>query len=261
MAVVKYDTAGRSEIWVQSNLPLLTGSEITIISDPNDNEPSMTYSAKVIKVKELKMIITLPRRMAGHGYLRKSTHGVINFIIDNILYEADAEYLADNNQTRELVITGKVRQTTRRYFKRLPLRIKTKYAPVSDFSIGQGRLAKITWKQVPVHDISGGGLLIETRIQAPVRSYFIMNLEIESFRDALLLFGQVRWSGVSDLSRNLYQCGVKFLPREEWRHHFSPNTISLLPVIMKRFDMNKQNELDSFLRRISGESDKGVIDE
>ena len=261
MTILKYDTAGRSEIWVQSNLSLLTGSEITIISDPDDNEPSITYSAKVIKVKELKMIITLPRRVAGHGYLRKSTQAVVNFIIDNILYEADAHYLADNNQTRELVITGEVRQTTRRYFVRLPFRVKAGYAPVSDFSIGQGRLAKITWKHASTLDISGGGLLIETRIQAPLRSYFIINLEIESFQDSLLLFGQVRWSGVSDLARHLYQCGVKFLPREEWRHHFSPNTISILPPIMKRFDGNKQNELDSFLRRNSGGSNKGVIDE
>lgn len=261
MTVLKHDTAQRSDLWVQSHLPHLTGCEITIISDPDENNRGVTYSAKVIKVKELKMIINLPRRLAGYGYLRKSTSATVNFIINDILYEATANYLADNNQIRELVITGEVRQTTRRYFTRLPFRVKTGYAPVSDFSIGQGRLAKIQWKHVPTFDISGGGLLIETKIQAPVRSYFIMNLEIESFRDSLLLLGQVRWSGVSDIGRHIYQCGVKFIPREEWRNHFSPNTISILPAVMKRFDRNKQNELDSFLRRNSGGSNKGVINE
>ncbi len=245
----KAKTASKSAQQVLLQLPSLAGGEITIYHPKQ--KLGNTYSARVLMVEDNLLTITLPRRMAGQGYLRESAGVIVNFVIDDTLYEVPANYRAEDDQMREVIINGDIRSTTRRHFARLPLKVGTGYAPVSDFSLSSGHLPHIVWNWCQTQDISGGGILIETRHQLPVGSYLLLNLEIESFQGSLFVFGQVRWQGISNFNSRLFESGIMFISWNELPYHFSPQTISWLPPIMQQFDKEKQDELDKFLMQNS----------
>lgn len=248
----KAKTASKSSRRAFLRLLSLVGNEITVYHP--EQKLGNTYSARVLMVEDNLLTINLPRRMAGQGYLRESAEVVVNFIIDDTLYEASANYRAEDDKMREIIIGGDIRPTTRRHFARLPLKVGVGYTPVSDFSLSSGRLPHITWNWCQARDISGGGILIQTHHKLPVGAYLLLNLEIESFQGSLFVFGQVRWQGISDLDSKLFQCGIMFISWDELPYHFSPQTISWLPPIMQQFDKEKQDELDKFLMQNSSRS-------
>ena len=109
-------------------------------------------------------------------------------------------------------------------------------------------------------DISGGGILIETPVQVPIGSYILINLQIESFDGPVYVFGQVRWTGVGDIGRGLFQCGIMFIAGEELPVHFSPAAMNAIPAIMCQFNRNTRYELDACLSGLSGGLKKGDND-
>ena len=111
-------------------------------------------------------------------------------------------------------------------------------------------------KLKPGLDISGGGILIQTSVQAPIGSYLLINLQIESFDGPVYVFGQVRWSGISDTGRGLFQCGIMFITTEEQPTHFSPAAMNAIPAIMRQFNRNTRYELEACLIGASGGSNK-----
>lgn len=211
------------------------------------------YHAQVQSVAGNCLSINLPRRVAGQGFLRTSSPVIVSFLVGEILYEVPGEYRAERARVCQIIITGEIKETTRRHFFRLPLEVKMGYVPVSDLSIKTGRLSSVIWKQGSTGDISGGGILIQTQLPAPIGSYLLLNLEIESFQGSLLVFGQVRWSRTSEADSNLYQCGVMFITREDLSAHFSQQALSALSPIMMQFDERKQRQLDAFLTALSKE--------
>lgn len=240
-------------------LPSLIQQDITLISPAN--ESGIIYSARVLGVDGPRLRINLPRRIAGNGYLRSSKPVIINYVIDHQLFECHADYHAENEHMRELVINGKIECTTRRHHTRHQLHVHAGYTPVSHFSLLRKQFANLRWKKSNTLDLSAGGVLLHTPFQAPVKSYLLMNLEIPAFQAPLFVFGQVRWFSLSDINRKLYLCGIRFILREELSLHFSERVLSELPPIMLPFDKNKQSELDAYLTRLSGNRKQGDYDD
>jgi len=255
MATAKSKTSQRSPADLIAQLPALIKQDITICCSAD--EPGEMYLARVLTVNDVRLDISLPRCLAGKGFLRMSQPVIINFMIGNTLYEVPAEYRAENNHTRELVICGNIKSASRRRYPRHQIQVLTGYVPVSDMRLSEGNFANFRWQKCMTVDLSAGGALLQIPIQAPVNSFLLMNLEIPTFEGPLFVFGQVRWFGLGDLHRRLYLCGVRFLLREELPNHFSRRTMSELPPIMLPFDKNKQKELDAHLRRQSGDKKQG----
>jgi hypothetical protein len=255
MATPNSKTSEKSAANLITKLPALIKQDITICC--SGDEPGDMYIARVLTVNESRLDVSLPRRIAGKGFLRKSQPVILNFVIGNTLYEAPAEYKADNNHTRELVIYGDIKQTSRRHYPRHRMQIRAGYVPVSDMRLSEGHFANLRWQKCMTIDLSAGGALLQIPIQAPVNSFLLMNLEIPSFEGPLFVFSQVRWFGLGDTHRRLYLCGIRFLLREELPNHFSRRALSELPPIMLPFDKNKQIELDAHLNRQSGDKKQG----
>lgn len=244
----------KSSAWMYSRISSLIGSDLTI-SLP-DGAAGSIYNAKVLAVENDRLKINLPRRIAGQGFLRESGTVIINFLIDDTLYEALGEYHASDKKVRYISISGNIRPTTRRRFARLPLGVNVGYAAVSDVTLSSGGLANVSWRQCQPVDISGGGILIQTSAQAPIGSYVLINLQIESFDGPVYVFGQVRWSGISDTGRRLFQSGIMFITSEEQPTHFSPAAMNAIPAIMRQFNRNTRYELEACLIGASGGSNK-----
>jgi len=233
-------------------LAALEGGEVTIIHP--EQRLGNTYTARVLMVEGNILTINLPRRVAGPGYLRVSTPVIINFVINNLLYRAAAEYRTENEEMREIIIRGAIEETTRRHFTRIPLETSVGYVPISELSLSSGRLPGINWQKCRVGDISGGGALIQTRNIVQVGAYLLLNVGIESFHGPLFIVSQIRWVGVSGSTGKLFQCGLMFIPYEDWVYHFSRPAISWMPPIMQQFDRLKQDEFDRFLENKTSES-------
>ena len=227
-------------------LPALIQQDITVFC-PNDDAGNV-YAARVLAVDDLHLTISLPRRVAGQGYLRSSTPVVVNFIVGRSLYEVSGQYRADDDRSRELILSEDIVETNRRRFERRPITIQTGYVPISDLRLARGQLANLRWKQAITLDISAGGILLRIPFQPPSDAYFLLNLEVSSFDGPLFVFGQVRWFTLSDAGNKTYLCGIRFIPREELSRHFSRRAISELPSIMLPFDLRKQRELDEYLK-------------
>jgi hypothetical protein len=240
-------------------LPSIIQQDITIYC--LGNRSGNMYSAKILEVENNKLRVNLPRRIAGNGYLRSSASVVVNFVIGKKLYQSPAEYHAEGNHTRELILDGEIKKTTRRLYTRYPLQVQNNYVPISDLRLARGKFANLIWKRSITLDLSAGGVLFQIPFQAPVNSYLLMNLEIPAFQGPLFVFGQVRWFGLGDVNRKLYLCGARFLLREELQRHFSKRALSELPPIMLPFDKKKQRELDAYLKTHSGNKTQGENDE
>lgn len=233
-----------------ATLPALVQQDITIYC-PRDHTRRV-YTARVLTVEDLSLRVSLPRHVTGNGYLRTSAEIMVNFVIGGRLYEAPADYRADDQHSREVILVGDIVAATRRRFARIPLQMQAGYVPVSDLSLSRRQFANLRWKQCRTLDLSGGGILMQIPFQAPVNSYLLMNIEIPTFGGPQFIFGQVRWFGISDISRTLYLCGVKFIPMEKLESHFSGRALSDLPDILMQFDTKKQKELDAWLQARSG---------
>jgi hypothetical protein len=233
-------------------LAALEGGEITIIYP--EQRLGNIYTARVLMIEGNILTVNLPRRVAGPGYLRVSTPVIINFIVNKLLYQAAAEFRAEGEEMREVIIRGAIEETTRRHFTRIPFKTSVGYVPISDLSLSSGRLPRNNWQQCRVGDISGGGVLIQTRNVLQVGAYLLLNVEIESFHGPFFIVGQVRWVGISGSTGRFFQCGIMFIPYEDWPYHFSPPAFSWMPPIMQQFDRMKQDELDRFLEDKTSES-------
>jgi hypothetical protein len=239
-----------------AKLPALLQQDITIHRPyPGHGE---TYIARVLAVDHIQLKISLPRRLAGNGYLRESAPVIVNFVIGDILYEAEGKYRADDRRTRELTIDGDITPTSRRRFNRTKIQIRTGYAPVSNLRLSRGQLANLNWKTCRTLDISAGGVLLQLPFQPPVKAHFLLNLEISGFEEPMFVFGQVQWGNGSDHDRSQYICGIRFVVKEMLDRHFSARAVSELPALVLGFTRNKQRELDRFLEQeSSGRSTQG----
>lgn len=259
MAPAKSKTSRKPAADLIAQLPALCKQDITLCC--SGDESFEMYLARVLNVNETRLDISLPRGVAGKGFLRTSRPVTINFTIGDTLYEAPAEYRAENNRSRELVINGEIKSTSSRRYPRHPMQVLTGYVPVSDMRLSGGNFASLRWHKCMTVDLSAGGALLQIPVQAPINSTLLMNLEIPTFEGPLFVFGQVRWVGLGDTHRRLYLCGVRFLLREELSNHFSRRALSELPPIMLPFDKNKQQELDAHLNGQSGDKKQGEIND
>ncbi len=236
-------------------LPSLIQQDVTIHC--LDDGTTSIYAARVLEVNERCLRINLPRRLAGSGYLRSSRGVILIFVIGEQLFRCAADYQAEDNHKRELMITGDIEKTTRRFHTRYPLQMHIGYVPVSAMSLARGNFVNLRWKNSITLDLSAGGALLQIPFQAPINSYLLMNMEIPKFRGPFFVFGQVCWFGMSDFNRNHHLCGVRFILKEELSRHFSDHAISELPKIMLPFDKNMQKELDDYLGSQSGHRMQG----
>jgi len=249
------ETAPTQPHRLAAKLPALLQQDVTIHRpDPGHGE---TYVARVLGVDYINLKISLPRRLAGNGYLRESAPVIVNFVIGDTLYEAEGRYNADDRRTRELVIDGNIAPTSRRRYGRTKSRIRTGYAPVSNLRLSRGQLANLSWKTCHTMDVSAGGVLLQMPFQPPVKAHFLLNLDIPGFDGPLFVFGQVQWGGVSDHDRSQYVCGIKFVVTEMLDRHFSTRAVSELPALVLGFTRNKQKELDRLLTRKPDRSKRG----
>ncbi len=238
-----------------AKLPALLQQDITIhCPDTPQNE---TYIARVLGVDHINLKISLPRRLAGNGYLRESVPAIVNFVIGGTLYEAEGKYRADDRRTREFIIDGHIKPTTRRKFNRTKLQVRAGYAPVSNLRLSRGQLANLIWKSCRTLDISAGGVLLQMPFQPPAKAHFLLNLEIPGLDEPLFVFGQVQWGNGSDHDRSQYICGIKFVVKEMLDRHFSSRAVSELPALVLGFTRSKQKELDRLLSQKPGRIKQG----
>ncbi|MEZ5359870.1 MAG: PilZ domain-containing protein [Candidatus Zixiibacteriota bacterium] len=255
MAVEKTSRSGERTRRMIEELPLLLNQDISVQKNPADG---VVYSAKVLGVERDRLQITLPRGLPDFGYLRDTCPVMITFVIDGTLYEAMGKYLAENKQQRELVVDKRIVESNRRSSRRVPLAIETVYVPISDLSLTSGQLSNLKWRRCKTLDFSSGGLLLALPVQAPVKSYFLLNLEIDTFEGPLFAFGQIRWITKSDGPRTEFNCGVQFIPSELLLHHFSKRALTGLSPMLLGFTRKKQIELDRYLASISSNHKGGA---
>lgn len=238
-----------------SNLPALAQQDILIrcFDDKIDN----IYSARVLRVEDQRLRISLPRRLAGKGYLQSSRPVSIIFVLDRQLYTCSADYLADERHSRELVVKGVIKPTTRRSHLRHTMQINAVYVSISSFSLTRGQLSGMRWRKGRTLDLSAGGVLLQVPIQVPVDSYLLMNLEIPGFQGSFFVFGQVRWFGLGDTRQKLYLCGVKFLQSDDLARHFSKRALLDIPKMMLQFDKKMQKKLEAYLKTAAGHRKQG----
>ena len=251
-----HNVMGSSGSWSRERWMLLKGRDVTII--PTRQDKGSAYSSKVLDVGENRLLINLPRHIAGNGYLRQSQPVSFSFLEEKLLYEASGYYRADDMHVREILLSGDAHRTTRRDFNRLSMGISVKYTPVSEFSLRSGRLNSILWKNAITQDISAGGILIQTSLPAPLKSYFLLKLKLLVLNTPLLMFGQVRWSDMVPGDQHHYHCGLSFITSEDLGRHFSPGTVAALPDVLFLFNRKKQNELDRYLAGLFQAVNKGV---
>lgn len=79
-----------------------------------------TFTARVSGVDHIHLQISLPRCIAGNGYLRESTPVIANYVIGKTLYEAHGKYCADHRRTRGVVIDGDIAPISNRALTELP---------------------------------------------------------------------------------------------------------------------------------------------
>ncbi|MCK5126300.1 MAG: PilZ domain-containing protein [candidate division Zixibacteria bacterium] len=226
-------------------LPLLLQKDIEIRKADSHNDA--VYTSKVLKIENNRLQITLPRCLPDFGYLRDSCGVVIAFVLENILFEAAAAFIADNNHQLEIVIDEQIVTANRRGNERLPLAIETVYVPISDLSLTSGQLSNLKWRRGQTFDVSGGGILLSIPMQAPINSYFLLNLDIDSFEGPLFVFSQLRWLEKSEAANSNYQCGFQFLNTEHLAEHFSKRALSGMPPLMLGFTRKKQMEFENYL--------------
>lgn len=234
-------------------LPLLLNQEISVQKNPADGA---VFAAKVLGVEGDRLQVTLPRCLPDYGYLRVSAPVMVTFVIEEQLYEATGQYLAEDNQHREIVVDKRIVESNRRNARRLPLAIETVYVPISNLSLTSGQLSNLKWRRCKTLDFSSGGLMLTLPVQAPVNSYFLLNLEIDMFGGPLFAFGQIRWITKSDGPKVEYNCGVQFIPSELLHHHFSKRVLTTLSPILLGFTRKKQIELEQYLAGLES-NDKG----
>ncbi|MEE9442122.1 MAG: PilZ domain-containing protein [candidate division Zixibacteria bacterium] len=238
-------------------LPLLIQKDITI-KLPGTNNGNTVYTAKILSVDDNQLQINLPKNIDGNGYLRTSARVLVNFVLNGVLYESGADYIADNNAARILIIDSDIIKANRRLTQRLPLIIETVYTPISDLSMSSGQFSHLRWKKCQTVDFSSGGILLSTSLQADVGSYFLLNLEIDMLAGPLFVFGQVRWSAKLGYGKSGCSCGIMFITADNLHNHFSRQARTALPPIMLAFTNQKQQELGKYLTKISEKKDKGV---
>jgi hypothetical protein len=238
-----------------AKLPALIQQDITMYC-PGATRGE-TYTARVLGVNHIRLQISLPRCIAGNGYLRESTPIIANFIIGKTLYEAHGQYCADHRRSREVIIDGDIAPTTRRMHERTSLQIQGTVVPVSNLRLSRGQFADLTWKRCRTLDISGGGALVQIPFQSPTKAHFLLNLDVPGFDGPLFIFAQVQWGNICDYDNTQYLCGLSFVVREDLEKHFSKRTVSELPTLMLNFDRKKQKELDAFLTARAGASKQG----
>jgi hypothetical protein len=233
-----------------AKLPALVQQEITMQCSGQGKDE--VYSARVL---------SLPRNLAGNGYLRESTPVVVNFVIGKTLYEARGNYCADDRHIREVVIDGDIAPTSRRLYDRTTLQIQATVVPVSNLRLSRGQFAELSWKRCRTLDISAGGALVQIPFQSPTRAHFLLNLDVPGFDGPLFIFAQVQWGNTCDYDRTQYLCGLNFIVREDLEKHFSKRAVTELPDLMLNFDSKKQEELDAFLKEHAGDSKQGDKDD
>ncbi len=239
---------------VIEELPLLMQQEVSIQRYPSDG---INFTAKVLGVDQNKLTITLPRCLPDYGYLRETSGVTVTFVIDEVLYEARAQYLAENNQHRELIVDERVIESNRRNNSRLPLGVEAVYVPISSLSLTSGQLSHLKWRRCRTLDFSSGGALLTMPVQAPENTYFLLNLEIESFDGPLFVFSQLRWITKGNGPKTPFQCGLQFIPTENLPQHFSKPALAVMPPMMLGFTKKKQSELDRYLSSIAVSNNEG----
>jgi hypothetical protein len=238
-----------------AKLSALIQQDITVYC-PGHNH-SGTYTARVLEVDHTRLKISLPRCIAGNGYLRQTAPVIANFIIGNTLYEARARYCADDRRIRELVIEGDIAPTSRRRYDRTSLEIQCGVVPVSNLRLSRGQFAGLTWKKCRTLDISAGGALLQIPFQSRTKAHFLLNLDVPGFDGPLFIFAQVQWGNICDFDRTQFLCGLSFVVREDLGKHFSNGAVTELPGLMLTFDKKKQKELDVFLKERDQVSKQG----
>ncbi len=226
-----------------------------------DQANGEVYTARVLSVDHIRLKISLPRCLAGSGYLRESTPVIVNFVIGKTLYEAYGKYCANDRHIREVVIDGDIAPTSRRMHDRATLQIQATVVPVSNLRLSRGQFADLSWKRCRTMDISAGGALVQIPFQSPTKAHFLLNLDVPGFDGPLFIFAQVQWGNTCDYDRTQYLCGLHFIVREDLEKHFSNRAVTELPGLMLTFDKKKQNELDAFLKERDGVSKQGDKDD
>lgn len=238
-----------------AKLPALIQQDITIYCPSATRGES--YTARVLGVNRTRLQISLPRCIAGSGYLRESTPIIANFVIGKTLYEAHGNYCVDNRRTQEVVIDGDIAPTTRRMHDRTTLQFQGGVVPMSNLRLSRGRFADLTWNRCRTLDISAGGAVLQIPFQSPINAHFLLSLDVPGFDGPLFILSQVQWGNICDYDRSQYLCCLSFVVREDWEKHFSKRTVSELPTSVLNFDRKKQKELDAFLEARAGASKQG----
>ncbi len=242
-----------------AKLPALVQQEISMHRPGTGSDG--VYSARVLSVEHTRLKISLPRCVAGSGYLRETTSVVVHFVIGKTLYEAQGTYCADDRRIREVIIDGEIAPTTRRIYDRTAMQIQGAVVPVSNLRLSRGQFADMSWKRCRTLDISAGGALVQIPFQSPSRAHFLLNLDVPGFDGPLFVFAQVQWGNTCDYDRTQYLCGLNFIVREDLEKHFSKRAVGELPGLMLTFDREKQKELDMFLKERPGDSKQGDRDD
>ena len=174
------------------------------------------YASKVMEVGSSSFFIIKPKLLEGSftassgAFFRvrvPSSEGLFQLVCDVLSETQGAEARIELDFPKEVI------HLERRAYPRLPIKLETQYAEIRDNHAG------LSFSKSTTLDISGGGILIETRRNCPQETLLRVKFQIPlgQMEEELILTGRIVRSVAGEGARKS-QVGVEFIdisPRQQ----------------------------------------------
>ncbi len=134
----------------------------------------------------------------------------------------------------------------KRKFERKPLNVDIRITPLSIEATGVKQRQKVLPAIGCTADLSAGGARITAQVDPDKFAYMLIELPVESGLLPRFIMGQTRWQP----SESSGDYGVTFLTKNQMKHVFGDRSLSSLPPDIFKFNGEKQEELDGYLKHL-----------
>ena len=223
------------------DLASMVGREIVIYCDQYPGKP---LSTRVIMANNYSMAVDRGKSSGLIDELVNDQRVIMQFDYRGELVSVDAQLNRSPGGQCTLTLADKVVPLTRRRFRRYPIERLTRLAVFNAKTFDHHNLSRLRWIETKSLNISCGGMLLGMSSQIRSKTYFLLNIEMNSPEFPKFVIGQVRHSIHGEDGR--YHTGIEFIVSEKKARHFSQFTIKELPeaffeyTIPQRINVSKQ---------------------
>lgn len=134
----------------------------------------------------------------------------------------------------------------KRKFDRKPLNVDVRLTPLSIETSGVKLRQTVSPAIGSTSDISAGGARINALVDPDKFAYMLVELPVESGFLPRYIMGQTRWQPANSIG----DYGITFLTKNQMKHVFGDRSLDALPKDIFKFNSEKQEELDGYLRHL-----------